>query len=319
LIESARASGRRSVVCYLDLDRFKTVNDECGHMAGDALLCELAAAIRRIVPESGSVARLGGDEIGILLSNCPIERATQIADEVVRTVANQRFTWEDRSFGLTASVGLVEFSSESGSLVDVMCTAETFCDLAKQQGGGRVCDQSASDAAAARRRAEIRWLKRLQSALEGNGFELHLEPTVAAAGDLASSPGLEVVLLLKDENGATIAPDEFTPTAERFGLMPHVDRWVVQTAFAALSRGAVQLPAEGRLTIRLSPQSLGDAAFLDFMVDSFDRTGVTPDRICFEVPDEPVMSNLEHARRFMGVLQTMGCRFGIDDVGRGVG
>lgn len=310
-IDATRAGGQRAVLCHLDLDRFKTVNDECGHMTGDALLRELADAIRRTVPEAGSVARTGGDEFGILLSDCSLETATQIAEEVVRAVADHRFVWQERSFELTVSVGLVEISSESGSLVDVLCTAETICDLAKQQGGGRVCDHSAIEEAAVRQRAEMRLLKRLQSALEENGFELRARPIASVDGDLASSPGLEVVLILKDENGAPIAPSEFMSTAELFGLMRHVDRWVVQTAFAALSRGAVQLPVGRTLTIRLSGQSLCDATLLCFVVDCFDRTGVTPDRICFEVAEESIASNIEHARRFMGVLLTMGCRFAL--------
>ncbi len=318
-IEAARAGGRRFVVGYLDLDRFQAVNNACGLMAGDALMRELAAAIQRTVLESSSVARLGSDKFGILLSDGSLEDARQITNEVVRAVADHRFVWEDRSFELTASVGLVEIWSESGSLVEVMCTAGTFCALAKQQGGGRVCSYSGSDEAPDRQQAEIRWLKLLQSALEEGGFGLHVQPVVSADGDPASSPGLEVVPTLKDENGAMLAPSEFMPTAERYRLMPHVDRWMVQTAFAALSRGAFELPPGRMLFISLSGQSLGDASFLDFVVDSLDRTGVAPERVCFEVAEGSTTSNVENARRFMGVLHGMGSRFGIAEFGRGMG
>jgi len=316
-IESAQGGDHRHVLCYLDLDRFKAVNDECGHTAGDNMLREVAALIKDAVRDSDTVGRLGGDEFGILLVGCPLEKARQIADDVVRAVADYRFVWKDKIFNIGVSVGLVEISGESGALEDVISAADSACYVAKKQGG-HVHVYSARDEAAARSRGEIHWLQQLQSALKEGRFELHVQPIVPVdpAGD--SGPALEVLLRLKDESGASVAPAEFMRAAERYRLMPHVDRWVVQTALAALGRGAVRVPAGRSLCINLSGQTLGDAAFLEFVVDCLDRTAVAPDRVCFEVTENSVITNIEHARRFIGVLHGMGCQFALDDFGRGL-
>jgi diguanylate cyclase (GGDEF)-like protein/PAS domain S-box-containing protein len=316
-LEAAHAGGQRAVLCYLDLDRFKAVNDECGHVAGDSMLREVAALLKDAVRDSDTVGRLGGDEFGILLVGCPLEKARQIADDVVRAIADYRFVWKDKIFNIGVSVGLVEVSRESGSLEDLIGAADSACYVAKKQGG-HVQVYSARDEAAARQRGEIHWLQQLQSALKDGRFELHAQPIVAVDTQSTMGPGLEVLLRLKDENGVTVGPNEFMRAAERYRLMPHVDRWVVQTALAALGRGAVRLASGRSLCINLSGQTLGDAAFLEFVVDCLDRTGVAPDRVCFEVTENSVITNIEHARRFIGVLHGMGCRFALDDFGRGL-
>ncbi len=316
-LEVAHAGTARHVLCYLDLDRFKAVNDECGHVAGDSMLREVAALIKEEVRDSDTVGRLGGDEFGVLLVGCPLEKARQIADDVVRAVGDFRFVWKDKIFNVGVSVGLVEVSRESGSLEDLIGAADSACYVAKKQGG-RVHVYSARDEAAARQRGEIHWLQLLQSALKEGRFELYAQPIVAMDAQATLGPGLEVLLRLRDEDGSIIVPGEFMVAAERYRLMPHVDRWVVQTSLAALGRGAVRLASGRSLCINLSGQTLGDAAFLEFVVDCLDRTGVAPDRVCFEVTENSVITNIEHARRFIGVLHGMGCRFALDDFGRGL-
>jgi diguanylate cyclase (GGDEF)-like protein/PAS domain S-box-containing protein len=316
-LESTRG-GSRHVLCYLDLDRFKAVNDECGHVAGDNMLREVAALIKDAVRDSDTVGRLGGDEFGILLSGCPLEKARQIADDVVRAVNDHRFVWKDKIFNIGVSVGLVEVTAESTSLEDLLHAADSACYVAKNQGG-HVHVYSARDEAAARQRGEILWLQLLQGALKENRFELHAQPIVHAAPQpQEGGPGLEVLLRLKDDKGVSIAPEDFMRAAERYRLMPHVDRWVVQTALTALARGAVRLAPDRSLCINLSGQTLGDSGFLEFVVDCLDRTGVAPSRICFEVTENSVITNVEHARRFIGVLHGMGCEFALDDFGRGL-
>ena len=316
-LESTHGGGRH-VLCYLDLDRFKAVNDECGHVAGDNMLREVAALIKDAVRDSDTVGRLGGDEFGILLSGCPLEKARQIADDVVRAVNDHRFVWKDKIFSIGVSFGLVEVTAESTSLEDLLHAADSACYVAKNQGG-HVHVYSARDEAAARQRGEILWLQLLQSALKENRFELHAQPIMHATPQTQEGgPGLEVLLRLKDDKGVSIAPADFMRAAERYRLMPHVDRWVVQTSLTALARGAVRLAPDRSLCINLSGQTLGDSAFLEFVVDCLDRTGVAPSRICFEVTENSVITNIEHARRFIGVLHGMGCHFALDDFGRGL-
>ncbi len=313
----ATSGGARHVLCYLDLDRFKAVNDECGHMVGDTMLREVATLIKDAVRDSDVVGRLGGDEFGVLLTGCPLEKARQIADDAVRAVADHRFVWNDKIFSIGVSIGLVEVTVESTSIDDLLHAADSACYVAKNQGG-HVHVYSARDEADARRRGEILWLQLLQFALKESRFELVAQPIVHASAHQQGGPGLEILLRLKDEKGVSIAPAEFMRAAERYRLMPQVDRWVVQTSLTLLARGAIRLAPDRSLCINLSGQTLGDSAFLEFVVDCLDRTGVAPSRICFEVTENAVISNIDHARRFIGVLHGMGCQFALDDFGRGL-
>ena len=319
LLESARTGQQSHVMCYLDLDRFKAVNDSCGHLAGDNLLRELATLIKDAVRDSDTVARLGGDEFGLLLVGCPLEKARQIADDVCRRVAAYRFVWKDRIFTIGVSIGLVEVSRESGAVEDLLAAADSACYVAKQDSGGRVQVYSARDESVARRRGEIHWLQRLQVALRDNRFELHIQPIVAAVATTAGGPAYEVFVRLADEAGKLVLPQEFLRAAERYRLMSLVDRWVVQAALAALVGGVIRLPEGRSLAINISGQTLSDGAFLEFVVDCLDHSGVDPAQVCFEVTETSVIGNLDHARRFIGVLHGMGCQFALDDFGNDLG
>jgi len=314
-----RAGDAGHVLCYLDLDRFKAVNDTCGHMAGDSMLREVAGLIKDKVRDSDSVGRLGGDEFGMLLVGCPLDKARQIADDVVQAVRDYRFVWRDRIFTIGASIGLVEVGRETGSLEDLLSAADSACYIAKQHGRGRVHVYSARDEAVARHRGEIMWLQRLQSALRDNRFDLYVQPIVSATGRPMAGPAMEVLLRMRDENGNQILPGEFLGAAERYQLMPHVDRWVVQTTLAALARDTIRLPQHRCCAINLSGQTLGDEQFLEFVVECLDRTGVAPGTVCFELSESSVVANLKQAHRFISVLHGMGCKFALDDFGSGIG
>ena len=317
-IESGHRGDGQHVLCYLDLDRFKIVNDSSGHLAGDSMLREVAKLLRDAVRDSDTVGRLGGDEFGTLLVGCPLDKARQIADDLTRSVGEYRFVWKDKIFNIGVSVGLVEISRESGTLEELLAAADTACYVAKKQGSGRVVVYSARDEALARHTGEIQWLQRLQGALKENRFHLYQQVIVAAHGD-DGGPALEVLLRLQDEAGHELPPSEFMRAAERYRLMGLVDRWVVQTTFAALGRGAIPVPAHRSVAINVSGQTLGDAQFLEFVVECFDTSGVAPAQVCFEINESAVVANLDHARRFVGVLHGMGCQFALDDFGSGVG
>jgi len=317
-IESGHRGDGQHVLCYLDLDRFKLVNDTSGHLAGDSMLREVAKLLRDAVRDSDTVGRLGGDEFGILLVGCPLEKARQIADDVTRAVGDHRFVWRDKIFNIGASIGLVEISRESGTLEELLAAADTACYVAKKQGTGRVVVYSARDEALARHTGEIQWLQRLQTALKENRFQLYHQAIVPAHGE-DGGPAMEVLVRLQDESGQDLLPAEFMRAAERYRLMGLVDRWVVQTTLAALGRGAISVPAAHSVAINISGQTLGDVQFLEFVVECLDSTGVTPGQVCFEIAETAVIANLDHARRFVGVLHGMGCQFALDDFGSGVG
>jgi diguanylate cyclase (GGDEF)-like protein/PAS domain S-box-containing protein len=317
-IDSGHRGDGQHVLCYLDLDHFKLVNDTSGHLAGDSMLREVAKLLRDAVRDSDTVGRLGGDEFGTLLIGCPLDKARQIADDLCRAVGEYRFVWKDKIFNIGVSVGLVEISRESGTLEELLAAADTACYVAKKQGSGRVVVYSARDEALARHTGEIQWLQRLQSALKENRFQLYHQ-VIVAAHDEEGGPAMEVLIRLQDENGHELAPAEFMRAAERYRLMGLVDRWVVQTTFAALGRGAIALPSNRSVAINISGQTLGDLQFLEFVVECFDSTGAAPAQVCFEITENAVIANLDHARRFVGVLHGMGCQFALDDFGSGLG
>ncbi len=322
-LDEATESGHRGegqhVLCYLDLDRFKVVNDTSGHLAGDSMLREVAKVLRDAVRDSDIVSRLGGDEFGMLLVGCPLDKARQIADDVCRAVGDYRFVWKDKIFNIGVSIGLVEISRESGTLEELLAAADSACYVAKKQGTGRVAVYSARDEALARHSGEIQWLQRLQSALKESRFQLYHQPIVPAYGQDGTGPAMEVSVRLQDEAGHEVPPAEFVRAAERYRLMSLVDRWVVQTTLAALGRGAIQIPANRGVAINISGQTLADLQFLEFVVECLDSTGVNPAQVCFEITESAVVANIDHARRFVGVLHGMGCQFALDDFGSGMG
>jgi diguanylate cyclase (GGDEF)-like protein/PAS domain S-box-containing protein len=318
-MDAAQTGDIAHALCYLDLDRFKVVNDTCGHTAGDNMLREVASIIKDAVRDSDTAGRIGGDEFAMLLVGCPLEKARQIADDVVRAVGDFRFVWRDKIFNIGVSIGLVEIGRGGGSIEDIMNSADSACYVAKKQGGVHVHVYSAREEAKARHSGEIHWLQKLQNALRDNKFELYYQPIVHAQTAGVRGPALEVFVRLEAENGQPAAPPaDFIRAAERYRLMPLVDRWVVQAVLSALGRGGMRLPPGRSVAINISGQTLGDAEFLEFVVDCFDHTGANPVDICFEVTESAVVANLDHARRFIAVLHGMGCEFALDDFGSGL-
>jgi predicted signal transduction protein with EAL and GGDEF domain len=313
------AAKPRTCCVTLDLDRFKIVNDSSGQPGRRLDVARSGQAAAQKVRDSDTVARLGGDEFGMLLVGCPARQGRQIADDVCGAVAGYQFVWQ----GPGVQHRRVHRAHRDRPRSRVGGTAAGRGRLgllrAKKEGASRVSVYSARDEALARSSGEIEWLQKLQGAIKEERFTLYYQPIVAAFGTDAEGPSMEVLLRMLDETGKEIQPSEFVHAAERFRLMASVDRWVVQTTLHALSRNAFQLARDRSVAINISGQTLGDPQFLEFVVECFDRTGIAPIQVCFEIAENAVINNLEHARRFVGVLHGMGCKFTIDDFGSGVG
>ena len=318
-MDSAHSEEAVHMLFYMDLDRFKAVNDSCGHLAGDNMLREVAALIKDQVRDSDYVGRLGGDEFGALLIGCPIEKARQIATDICNAIADYRFVWKDKIFNIGISIGLVEISHASGTIQDVMSAADSACYMAKQQGRGQVHVYSARDEVVARERGDIQWLRQLQTALHEDSFELAVQPIIAMRGKADAGPAVEVLIRLNDGHGHAPESAEFLRPAERYQMMPQIDRWVINATLGAISGGEIKLPTNRSCAINLSGQTLGDEAFLGFVVDALDRSGVAPSSVCFEVTESAILSNVQHAQRFIEVLHGIGCEFSLDDFGSGLG
>lgn len=318
-LDSAHAEDGVHIIFYMDLDRFKAVNDSCGHIAGDNMLREVAALIKDQVRDSDFVGRLGGDEFGTLLIGCPLDKARQIASDICNAVADYRFVWQDKIFNIGISIGLVEITHSSGALQDIMSAADSACYVAKQRGRGQVHVYSARDEAIARERGDIQWLRQLQEALHESKFELAVQPIIATGPGTAKGPAVEVLIRMPDERGRCANSADFLRSAERYQLMPQIDRWVVNSALAAISSGQIKLASLRSCAINISGQTLGDEGFLSFVVEALDRSGVSPSSICFEVTESAISSNVQHAQRFIEVLHGIGCEFALDDFGSGLG
>ncbi len=318
-LESAQSGDAHHVLAFIDLDHFKAVNDSDGHQAGDNLLREVAKLMREAVRDSDVVARVGGDEFALLLPGCPLDRGRQIAEDLAAAVARHRFVWKDRIHHIGASVGLVELARDSGTVEEILASADSACYVAKRQGAGKVVVYSARDEVAARQSGDMHWLRIIQAALRDHTFRLYWQPIMPAYGSNGDGPAMEVLVRLPDGKGTELSAVALVRAAERYRLMGLVDRWVVQTTFTALGRGALILPAHRSVAINISGQTLADGQFLDFVVECLDRSGVEPGQICFEISEAAVAADLDAARRFVGVLHGMGCLFALDDFGRHLG
>ena len=318
-LDSAHAEEGVHIIFYMDLDRFKAVNDSCGHLAGDNMLREVAALIKDQVRDSDFVGRLGGDEFGTLLIGCPIDKARQIATDICNAVADYRFVWQDKIFNIGISIGLVEITHASVALQDILSAADSACYVAKQRGRGQVHVYSARDEAIARERGDIQWLRQLQEALHESKFELAMQPILATGAGNDSGPAAEVLIRMPDEHGRHANSADFLRSAERYQMMPQIDRWVVNAALAAINSGEIKLASRRSCAINISGQTLGDEGFLGFVVEALDHSGVSPSSICFEVTESAISSNLQHAQRFIEVLHGIGSEFALDDFGSALG
>ena len=317
-LEAAREQGNFHTLCYMDLDQFKVVNDTCGHIAGDALLKQLTAQLQANTRKSDTLARLGGDEFGLLLANCNLDSALHTAQALCGAVADFRFVWEGKTFGVSASIGVVEISPHSGTVTELLSAADNACYVAKDLGRNRIHVFQPDDVDLAKRRGEMQWLPRIRDALEHDQFRLFFQRIVSLSTE-TDEQHCEILLRMLDIDDTLVPPGAFIPAAERYGLMNSVDRWVISSAFDFMARHPDYVSHSGQLwTINLSGQTLCDDHFLDFVIGQFREKKIPPGNICFEVTETTAIHNLNRAIDLMSTLKVMGCRFALDDFGSGL-
>jgi diguanylate cyclase (GGDEF)-like protein/PAS domain S-box-containing protein len=316
-LKSAKAHETSYALCYLDLDQFKIVNDTCGHSAGDALLGQVGALLKSKVRWRDTLARLGGDEFGILLESCSLDEAMRTAESLREAVRNFKFTWEERTFRLGASIGVVPISPENADVASVLSAADSACQAAKEAGRNRVHSFEENDIDLMRRRREMQWAARINNALEEGRFELFRQ-TILPLQTEETGAHYELLLRMRDEAGKIVAPDNFITAAERYGITPSIDRWVIENAFRWLVSEADEREKLAMCSINLSGQSLGDDKFLPYVIDQFHRSGLDASKICFEITETAAIASFSQANRFIQALKELGCKFALDDFGTGL-
>ncbi|MCW8906619.1 MAG: EAL domain-containing protein [Sedimenticola sp.] len=319
LLQESRISGRIHCMLYLDLDQFKIVNDTCGHVAGDDLLRQIASTLASHVRSGDTLARLGGDEFGVLLAGCNEVVAQRIANEMRQAILDFRFTWDDKTYSIGVSIGVVTITAQSEGVESVLSAADAACYAAKDCGRNQVHLYQPHVGEAAQRQGEMRWVSRLHAALEEDRFRLYVQPIVPVESGSGKKGHHEVLIRMEDERGELVPPGDFIPAAERYGLMPKIDRWVVARVFSLVKREYPVLVERGcRFAINLSGASVNDEDTLLFIGEMMSEYRIPPGMICFEITETAAIANIASANYFIRTLKQAGCIFSLDDFGSGL-
>jgi diguanylate cyclase (GGDEF)-like protein/PAS domain S-box-containing protein len=317
-LKSAKARETSYAVLYLDLDQFKIVNDACGHNAGDALLKQIGSLLKSKIRWRDTLARLGGDEFGVLLESCTMDEALRTAEALRENIGDYRFTWDDRTFRLGCSIGVVPITAATDDVASLLSAADSACAAAKDAGRNRVYNYQENDIDLMKRRKEMQWAARISNALDENRFELFRQTIQPLQGNAEPGAHYELLIRMRDEQGQLIAPGLFIAAAERYGLMTAIDRWVIAQAFTWLVSEADERERLSLCAINLSGQSLADEKFLPFVVEQFKKSGLSGSCICFEITETAAIASYSQANRFIHALKELGCRFALDDFGTGL-
>ena len=319
VIEESRREGSTHALCSMDLNQFKLVNETCGHQAGDELLCRVTGLLQEAFREEDFVARLGGDEFGVLLPRCSLPEAERTIAAFKRALQASPYVWQEKSFAVGASIGLVPITRQAKSAAQLLSAADHACYLAKEKGSNGIQVYQEDKAEFVRRHDEMNWVVRIHQTLQENRFRLfsqEIRPLCERAGQ-----GLyfEILLRMIDDDGTIHLPSDFIRAAERYGLMRAIDRWVVRHCAEALSaQPAAFLDSLGTCAINLSAVSLGDEGLLDYVLEQFQRFPVPPEKICFEITETAAIENFAQATLLLTTLTSHGFRFALDDFGTGM-
>jgi diguanylate cyclase (GGDEF)-like protein len=319
MLQSALQQDREHALCYMDLDQFKVINDTCGHAAGDELLCQLALLLKDKLRERDTLARLGGDEFALLLENCTVQDALEVADMFRAEVQRFRFKWEDRIFNVGMSVGMVAINRDSGSTASLLSAADAACYVAKDRGRNQIHLYEIRDTDLVRHRGEMQWVTRIHQAMEAHRLRLSWQEIRRTDGAPGNARHVELLLRMLDDDGNEILPMAFIPAAERYSIMPAIDSWVIGEALRLCQR-YLETRQDGHslFAVNLSGSSLKDPAFRRMLLENLHENPAMGPHLCFEITETAAIGNLAVVNEFIEAMHDFGCSFALDDFGSGL-
>lgn len=317
LLKKSASDGGEHILCYMDLDHFKVINDTYGHMAGDNLLRRLGLYLQKHLSKRDTFGYLGGDEFGILLEECSLDKAKRVFEIIQQALQDFEFDWQGKKFGVSASIGVIPINKAYTNISEVMSMADIACYSAKETGRNQIHVYNSNNGSVANRHKEMRWVEGINQAIQEDRFYLYFQPISGINGN-AVNKHFELLLRLKDEKGGIVAPGNFLPAAERYYLSEKIDRWVIATALTWLETYSTSILPNQRIGINLSGQSIASSALLDFFVRELKQKHVSARAIYIEITESAVVANLKQAITFIETLKDLGCQFALDDFGKGV-
>lgn len=313
-LHSVKHEARQFIFCYVDLDRFKLVNDTCGHRAGDALLQRLSTIMaHRVEGRNHHLARLGGDEFGLLFVDATLPEALVHIQGLRDEISRFRFEWDDKVFRIGVSLGVTELHPGMADIGEILAQGDTACYHAKTLGGSAIQVYEKTHPALQKINHEMQWVGAITKAFEAHRFVLYRQRKVALS-PANTTQHYEILLRLRGEDGTIISPGEFLPAAERYGLAPSFDRWVIRNIFAYLDTHPED---EASYAINLSGRSLSESGTAEFILDEIGQYHFDPARISFEVTETAAIDCLDACERLILMLQSRGIQFALDDFGKG--
>lgn len=319
-LKSVHEMNAQHVFCYMDLDQFKLVNDTCGHAAGDELLRQISVLLANRMRDRDTLARLGGDEFGLLLENCSLSDASQITNTLLKIVHDYRFMHDDKIFNIGVSIGMVVINTSFASVSEIVHAADSACYSAKKAGRNQSFLFSAGDIEVTQRRSQVEAISDITNEIDDEQFMLYCQPIVPLSSNVPAQHHYEVLIRKISLDGTIILPTSFIPSAERYHLMPNIDRWVIRNTFSAY-RDMLDRSNEKCnyvFSINLSGTSLGDKSLLGFIREQLAVYAIPPTSICFEITETSAIVNLKNTIQLFTALRKLGCSFALDDFGSGM-
>lgn len=319
-LKSVHEMNAQHVFCYMDLDQFKLVNDTCGHAAGDELLRQVSVLLANRMRERDTLARLGGDEFGLLLENCSLTDASQITNTLLKIVHDYRFMHDEKIFNIGVSIGMVVINPSFINVSEIIHAADSACYSAKKAGRNQSFLFSAGDIEVAQRRSQVEAISDITDKIDDEQFMLYCQPIVPLSSNVTAQHHYEVLIRKISLDGTIILPTSFIPSAERYHLMPNIDRWVIKNTFAAYREMLDKSNEKCHyfFSINLSGTSLGDKNLLGFIREQLVVYAIPPASICFEITETSAIVNLKNTIQLFTALRALGCSFALDDFGSGM-